>query len=212
MANSIPTKQTDRSTCRNHLCFHGDSCIDLWDVLLWVPAAVSWWGKALEWLSLSRIPCFLHFRLCTQSPQTLLNGTCLYNQSIWHQSVDLVSTWKGKVIPHSMHFLPHEHTPPDPDAQSPEWNRIKRVRKRDGRAPEFTRDYSLIKRHTIRETAMERIALHMIWAAKGETRVQIHQREKWLPPLISFSLSEDEQLEPFSSACFASCIGIIAWL
>lgn len=98
----------DRSTCRNHLCFRGDSCIDLWDVLLWVPAAVSWWGKALEWLSLPRITCF---RLCTQSPQTLLNGTCLHNQSIRFQSIGLVSTWKGKVVPHSMHFLPHEHTP-----------------------------------------------------------------------------------------------------
>lgn len=175
---------TDRSTCRNHLCFRGDSCIDLWDILLWVPAAISWWGKALESLSLPRIlasPLSTVYSISTNSSKRYLPAQPVDTAPIsWprHQPGKEKSS-------HTACTSSHTNThPPDPDAQSPEWNRIKRARQQDRRAPEFTRDYSLIKRHTIRETAMERNALHMIWLAKGETRVQIHLRKKWRSHLV----------------------------
>lgn len=113
---------TDRSNCRNHLCFHSDSCTDLWDLLLWGPPAISWWGKALESLSLPRTPRFFSFSYCTQSPKTLLNGTCLHDQSIQHQSVGLGINLEMKSHP-TQHALPtrRTHTP------TRSWHTIARV-------------------------------------------------------------------------------------
>lgn len=53
----------------------------------------------------------LLFRLCTQSPQTLLNGTCLHNQSIRRQSVGLGINLERKSHP-TQHALPPTQTPP----------------------------------------------------------------------------------------------------
>lgn len=103
---------TDRSTFRNHLCFHSDSCTVLWDLLLWVPAAISWSGKALESLSPPGDTSLLFFRLHTRSPQTLLTVTFLNNLSIQHQSGSLSINLEIKSHPISptQHALPPTQT------------------------------------------------------------------------------------------------------
>lgn len=100
---------TDRSTSRNHLCFHSDSCTDLWDLLLWVPAAISWSTKALEFLSPPRIPHFFSFDyISTNSSNRYLPAIL----SIRHQSGGLSINLETKSHPISptQHALPPTQT------------------------------------------------------------------------------------------------------
>lgn len=114
---------------------------------------------------------------------------------------------KSSRITHTACTSSHTNThPPDPDALLLEENRIKRARQLDKRALEFTRDYSLIKRH-MRER-------ESFCIRSGRQRVKLMSKfirgKNDFLPLISFSFSGDEQLKPFVLVCLALHIGMLS--
>lgn len=109
MANSIPTKHNRQKHLLKPPLFP-------WWQLHWLMGCLTVSSSCYFLMRQSpgvtltpQYTSLLHFRLCTQSPQTLLNGTCLHNQSIRHQSVGLGINLERKSRP-TQHALPPTRT------------------------------------------------------------------------------------------------------